>query len=114
MGKQNLTLELILNHVLMLGNEVLGAALQTSLADFRARCVRIKQRRNKRIAHYDLNTLLNGQASPLPEASREEIEKALLALREFMDKSKGTTWIAQPPTHTSILGGKVGMDYFAC
>lgn len=60
----------------------------TTLRDaYQSSCKRIKDRRNKQIAHYDKDTLLKqyeNDATALPSPSRKEIEGALLALRLFM------------------------------
>jgi hypothetical protein len=85
MGKKNMTLELMLDQVVAVSDKAFGAVLEANLADFREKCKLFKRRRNKRIAHYDFNTLVKRRASPLPVPSREEIGKALLALQEFMN-----------------------------
>jgi translation elongation factor EF-Tu-like GTPase len=68
--------------------------LTHALDEFRNRCVLIKRRRNRELAHMDLATLLRqyGYANEVPITvgpSRQEIEEALAALRNFMNLIQG-------------------------
>lgn len=66
----------------------MSPALTPKLTQYRDRCKAIQWRRNKQLAHADLATLLHqhGAATgvPLSSPSRQEIEYALEALRDFM------------------------------
>jgi hypothetical protein len=83
---RNLTLASMRDSVRALGHAELCGRLDILLADFDERSVQIRVRRNKRLAHYDLDTLLNGRSAPIETASRQEIEDALVALRKFVNE----------------------------
>ncbi|UJB19227.1 MULTISPECIES: hypothetical protein [Lysobacter] len=80
--KKNLTLSRLCNEVVATGN--LTTELPPLLAAYNKACAQAKKRRNRRIAHFDLNTMLRPKAS-LSGPSRQEIEVALNALRAFMN-----------------------------
>jgi HEPN superfamily AbiU2-like protein len=82
-GKKNLTLETLLAEVSTRHAAAPIAKLREQLEDFQLRCEKVKHRRNKQIAHYDLAAILS--SSSIPGPSRQEIEDALGALREFMN-----------------------------
>jgi hypothetical protein len=68
--------------------------LNHALDEFRDRCVLIKGRRNRELAHTDLATLLHqyryaSEVTITLGPSRQKIEEALAALRNFMDLIKG-------------------------
>ncbi|MGH8491581.1 MAG: hypothetical protein ACRERR_00515 [Moraxellaceae bacterium] len=63
----------------------LKTELDTKLITYKVACSKVKDRRNKRIAHFDLKTMLNPQDSFLLGPSRDEIEAALIELRSFMN-----------------------------
>ena len=58
--------------------------IRDSLIEFRKRCKNIQHRRNKDIAHFDLQVQLGDNSELLPGPSMQEIESALEALRQFM------------------------------
>lgn len=58
-------------------------------------CALMRHRRNKQLAHYDLQTLLTAKTTPLPGPSRQEIEEGLAMLRNFMNT------LQQPFTNAS-------------
>ncbi|HEX9391281.1 MAG TPA: hypothetical protein VF928_08230 [Usitatibacteraceae bacterium] len=60
-------------------------ALRNSLGEYRKRCGHIRHRRNKGIAHFDLSVQLGEKSEILPGPTRQEIEDALTALRQFMN-----------------------------
>ena len=82
--RRNLTLETLLHEVLALPIPELASELTARLDHYRCKCERIIERRNKRIAHYDLDTQRAASTEGQSSASRQEIEGALAALREFM------------------------------
>jgi len=88
-GKKNLTLETLTNQCQSAGFQDLSAALAESLSEFRLRCQKIKDRRHKDIAHFDLAVQLSNKAEVFPGTSRQEIEDALTALRKFMNTIYG-------------------------
>ena len=59
--------------------------LSVHIESFKVSCDKIRHRRNKWIAHFDLNSMLQKQVVPLPGPSREEIERALEQLRAAMN-----------------------------
>ena len=87
-GRSNATLRRLLDEITELNKPLLTDELSQRLADYEASCMKIKTRRNKQIAHYDHATLLlqyaSGPSDPLGP-SRQEIENALAALRDFMN-----------------------------
>jgi hypothetical protein len=107
MGK-SLTLDSLVQAVMALGKTALGTKLEAKLADYRVKLHQIKQHRNKRIAHNDLETKLNGRASPLAEISRKEIQHALSPLREFMDDIEMHFTGSTTAYRQIVLGGRDG------
>ncbi|WP_440223653.1 hypothetical protein ACQQ2N_00230 [Dokdonella sp. MW10] len=79
---ENLTLKNLLDRVIASG--VLASELPPLLRRYEDACASIRDRRNKRIAHADLQINLEAKASLLGP-SREEIEVALKALRDVMN-----------------------------
>jgi len=86
-GYQNATLSRLLEDVARItGNDPLVSRIESYLAEFRAACGPIRDRRNRLIAHSDLSTVLKDGSRPaLPAPTIQEIEVALLALRNFMN-----------------------------
>lgn len=82
--RPNATLETLLNRIEGLDVPSLTAELRTQLASYRLACKAILERRNKRLAHYDLHTHISADAETLLGPSRAEIETALDTLRAFM------------------------------
>ena len=90
LGKGNATLERLLNEIVALNISQLTDDLIRRFQKYRDCCHNIKLRRNKELAHADLGALLQRYGSaagpaPIPGPSRQEIEDALAALREFMN-----------------------------
>ena len=84
--RPNLTLETLLQGVSALPEPQLATKLMPLLAQYRTACEKVKARRNKDIAHFDFSTQISPERKPeiLPGPSRQEIDTALSALREFM------------------------------
>lgn len=82
--RRNLTLETLVDEIAAIPISLLATESAARLEHFRAKCERIVERRNRRIAHYDYETQRAAEAEGLPNASRQEIEEALSALRDFM------------------------------
>jgi hypothetical protein len=84
-SRTNLTLRTLLAALEAAGEIDITAKMKPLLDTFDVSCERVRHRRNKWIAHSDLATKLSSRATPLSGPSREEIEAALLALREAMN-----------------------------
>jgi hypothetical protein len=84
--RPNLTLETLFEAIKGLPEPQLATTLTPLLANYRAECEKVKARRNKDIAHFDFATQIEParRAEILPGPSRQEIDSALAALREFM------------------------------
>lgn len=52
-------------------------------------CDQFRALRNKKLAHLDLDHALERSANPIPYASREQVEKALLSMRTYMNHIEG-------------------------
>lgn len=83
--KDNATLAHLLARVERIPETGLAQALRTSLDAYGTACAKIKVRRNKDLAHYDLKIQLSDKAISLPNPNRAEIEAALVELRHFMN-----------------------------
>ena len=64
------------------GSEIPG--IRDGLEKYRRSCKNIKVRRDKYLAHYDYEAIVNNASAPLDDPSRREIEQTLAALRSFM------------------------------
>lgn len=82
-GKDNLSLYQLHATLEQSGHVVIADQVAPLIASFKAKCEPARKRRNKAIAHNDLST--RRAAVPLNGPSREEVEKALLALRAVMN-----------------------------
>jgi hypothetical protein len=82
---RNLTLRRLQVDLRDTGEISLVANLEPHLKTFEDSCSEIRHRRNKWIAHSDLDTKLGARAIPLSGPSRSEIETALAALREALN-----------------------------
>jgi hypothetical protein len=80
---ENLTLSNLCQLVTAAG--ALVGELPALLTSYDDACVKVRERRNTRIAHFDLQTMLKSKAS-LMGPSRAEIEVALEALRCVMNR----------------------------
>lgn len=84
-NRENMTLA-SLHKILLDAGEVAAAdKMNAALQKFADACVKVRNRRNKWIAHFDRSTMLNQHLTPRVGPSREEIENALAALREAMN-----------------------------
>ncbi|MGJ0490378.1 hypothetical protein [Methylobacter sp.] len=84
-GRQNLTLRRLQLALKDAGEHEVADKMEPLLAAFESSCEKVRHRRNKWIAHNDLLTKLSARATPLAGPSRDEIEGALVALREVMN-----------------------------
>jgi AbiU2 len=83
--RRNLTLSALLGELERIGEKSLVGKLSAAILSFDAACTKLRHRRNKWIAHFDLNTMIGSKVAPLEGPSRDEIEAALDALREAMN-----------------------------
>lgn len=83
--RKNLTLRRLQLALRDAGEIEVANSLEPLLLTFEAACEKLRHRRNKWIAHYDLVTKLSEREEPLTGPSRDEIEGALLALRAVMN-----------------------------
>lgn len=102
-GRQNLTLDRLVADINSLGDTALSSELNEILTEYRDRCAQMKNRRNKQLAHYDFDTLLNAKSTPIPGPSREEIENGLEALRRFMNTLQRKFTEAETAYHRIVL-----------
>ncbi|MHA1280440.1 MAG: AbiU2 domain-containing protein [Candidatus Helarchaeota archaeon] len=84
-GEDNLCLETIYKQVKELKEHVLQSKLKKSLQNFKKKCEAFKVHRDKRIAHFDFNTMIKEKTKFLPRISRQMIENALNELSNFMN-----------------------------
>jgi len=68
----NLTIPQLHERIAQIGQPTLVAQLQTLLDRLKAECEPLRVQRNKRIAHLDLNTVVNATANPLPSVGRRD------------------------------------------
>jgi hypothetical protein len=83
LGKDNLTLEQLVNSVDGVKYPKLRAEIEQLYTESKDKCRFTKDHRNKRIAHNDLNTSL--QVNSLPSPTETNIEEALEAIRSLMN-----------------------------
>lgn len=83
--KTNLTLRRLQAKLEDSGDATVAIELEPLLKAFEDSCAKLRQRRNKWIAHNDLATKLAARATPLSGPSRTEIEDALRTLRAVMN-----------------------------
>jgi hypothetical protein len=82
-GHRNLTLETLLRGV-PCANKLLVATLEGHFADARQKSVPFRTRRNKKVAHADLELAID-DAEPLSGVSRATVEGALQPIVAFMN-----------------------------
>ena len=84
-ARENLTLDALVEQLESAGETAVVAKLRPLVTSFADACKKLRHRRNKWIAHLDLNTMLGSKVTPLEGPSRAEIEAALEALRQTMN-----------------------------
>ena len=87
-GKQNLSLEQLLNRIKALNDndENLINSLNDKLGKLRGTCKPFRIRRDKKLAHLDLEIAMEADFNSLPRISRQMIEDALGIVRKFMNE----------------------------
>lgn len=83
--RKNLTLAALVLELEDTGENLVVSKLVPLLKNFDDACKNLRHRRNKWIAHFDLETMLQSKVKPLEGPSRAEIETALAALRDVMN-----------------------------
>lgn len=83
--RKNLTLRRLQNELRGAGEAELADSVEPHLDAFELASEKIRQRRNKWIAHNDLVTRLEAREVPFAGPSRDEVENALAALRVVMN-----------------------------
>lgn len=79
MGQENLSFAtLVKNCAEIEGVENLGA-------EFQRMCEPVRQRRNKRVSHRDLNSVINPSENPLPGISKEQIDMIVKKAAEILN-----------------------------
>jgi hypothetical protein len=91
---ENLSLAQLQERIEGLGDQGLSSRLNEILTklcgdpkcpDKPGKCRAIRDRRHKRLAHFDLKTSIQPEADPLPGVSRQMIEDVLSLVREYMN-----------------------------
>ncbi|MGH8234569.1 MAG: hypothetical protein ACREPU_10300 [Rhodanobacteraceae bacterium] len=80
-----MTLKALHQALVLAGHPVAADKMRGPLDIFNAERSKVRKRRNKWIAHFDLSTMLSEHVNPRVGPSREEIELALSALRDTMN-----------------------------
>lgn len=83
--RKNLTLRRLQVELHGIGESSVADGMENLLNSFETSCDKVRHRRNKWIAHNDLDTLLNARAIPLEGPSRDEIENSMEKLRDVMN-----------------------------
>ena len=83
--RKNMTLDALVEQLKDAGEKEVVVKIRSLVDAYHASCKKVRHRRNKWIAHFDLDTLLASKVTPLGGPSRAEIEAALDALREVMN-----------------------------
>jgi hypothetical protein len=110
--KENLSIYRLHEQVEQLDDADLSSKLKEILVDLcgqrspkkSGKCEIIRTRRNKRIAHFDLNTSIQHGSDPLPGVSRQMIEDVLVLLRQYMNTIEGYYCQREHRYHDPIIG----------
>jgi hypothetical protein len=89
MGKANLTLRR-LPEVIQL--QELAAEVKNLVEEVQRESAFAREWRNRRLAHRDLSLALDFEAEPLQGVSRDQMERALSAIRAVLNKVQGRFW----------------------
>jgi hypothetical protein len=84
-ARKNMTLDALVEQLEGLGATHVVTQIRPLVAMYDTTCEKVRHRRNKWIAHFDLATMLASRVTPLEGPSRAEIEAALDALRQVMN-----------------------------
>lgn len=86
---ENLSLEQLQERLAAHTSPDLVATCKSELDRLHEQCKPFRARRNKKLAHLDLQVALRTPATPLPDVSRQMIEDALLTLRTYLNAIEG-------------------------
>jgi len=88
--QENLTLEQLQARLEKFGGDAPFVKAQRALLDdVRQKCTNVRVHRHKRLAHLDLATAMQREATPLPAVSRRTIDEALEAIGKYMNEVQG-------------------------
>lgn len=82
---ENLSLEQLQTRLEASANPALSATCRALLDNLHLQCEPFRKRRHKKLAHLDLAVALRTPAQPLPDVSRQMIDDALAALRDYLN-----------------------------
>jgi hypothetical protein len=88
-GKENLTLCRLAGAI---GDTALAARVAALVESAETDTAFVRDWRNRRLAHSDLQLALDSGAQPLPAVSRDQMERALAALRAVMNEIQIHYW----------------------
>jgi hypothetical protein len=86
---ENLSFEQLQRRVEDHGEIQLSADLRNIIANLHDKCQVFRKRRNKLLAHLELNTVMQSSSNALPGISRQLIEEALKFMRDYMNTIDG-------------------------
>lgn len=119
---ENLSLLQLQERMENLGDQQLSSQLNEILVelcgdrnnpDNPGKCEPIRTRRNKRLAHFDLNTSLQLDEEPLPGVSRQMIEDVLSLVRRYMT-TIGIRLCQTETNYEPVMAGEDGEALVAC
>ena len=84
-GKDNLSMERLVALVDKPKHPDLKGEVERLLTEAKSKCRFARELRNRRLAHSDLFTRLQGPTGSLPDATKRQVEEALATLRAIMN-----------------------------
>lgn len=84
-GKDNLSMERLVTLVDKVKHPDLKGEVERLLTEAKSKCRFARELRNRRLAHSDLFTRLQGPIGSLPDATKRQVEEALATLRAIMN-----------------------------
>jgi len=85
-GRENLVLSQLVEKLDSSSYPDLMGRLKASLGAVDRKCEVFRKKRNRQVAHSDLMAALKVESEPLPGVSREMVEDALKAIRDYMNE----------------------------
>jgi hypothetical protein len=107
-GYENMTLDQLVIRLEASGETRLAQKLQADLAALRAHCAPIRERRNKRVAHRDLDRSLRDSKKRLPHVDVQMMESALESISGFINEV--SVYYGGPETIYENAGSQSGAD----
>lgn len=99
MGQENLSLATLVKNCA----EIEG--LEDLLADFQKICEPVRQLRNKRVGHRDLNSVINPLENPLPGVTKEEVGMIVQMAADILNSVLQNYYDSELYFHTISPGG---------